>query len=355
MNGLLINGPGQPDNLHAGGVLVGATRAIAPSTREQRFTLDILDLDAGATLATRIPLDFFVHGIAFHPGRPREAAAFEKRGTGGCALDLEAPRLGRPIPPMMGHAFYGHAAYSHDGDVLFVVESRLGSDHGAISIRDSRTFAVQGVFPTFGTAPHDCHLIEQGRTLVITNGGGPVGSASLPSVTFIDVNSCALLEKHEVFDGNRNAGHVAVAENREFAAVSAPREGLPARTSLGGVSLRRRGKPWVHMATPEAVTSRMIGESLSVVIHSPTGTVAATHPDGDMITFWSLEHSGFVGSLELPGPRGVTLTLDKRFFVVSYGDEARLLFIEPHSFRVLPDPGLGEGIFGGAHLYAWKS
>jgi hypothetical protein len=319
--------------------------------REARFTLDILDLDAGETVPARIPLDFFGHGLAVHPKRPQEAALLEKRGRGGCALDLAARRVVRPIAPMEGHAFYGHAAYSHEGDVLFIVETQLESNQGAVSIRDSSTFAVLATFPTFGMAPHDCHLVEQGRTLVITNGGGPVDSPFLPSVTFVDVKTRALLEKHDVLDRNRNTGHVAVAENREFAAVSAPRDGLPARTSLGGVSLRRRGQPWVHMAAPKAVTSRLVGESLSVAIHGPSRTVLATHPDGDLITFWSLDRGGLTGMLELSGPRGVTVTLDEQLYVVSYGADARLLLIQADPIRVRLDYQLAPGMFGGAHLY----
>jgi uncharacterized protein len=353
MKRLLVSPRRPPRKRRRLGVLVGTTRFLSSTMREQRFTLDLLDLDAGETVPARIPLDFFGHGLAVHPKRPREAALLEKRGPGGCALDLAARRVVRPIAPMEGHAFYGHAVYSHEGDVLFVVETHLESNQGTVSIRDSSTFAVVATFPTYGMAPHDCHLVEHGRTLVITNGGGPVNSASLPSVAFVDVKTRALLEKHEVLDPNRNTGHVAVAENREFAAVSAPRDGLPAKTSLGGVSLRRQDQPWAHMVAPEVVTSRLVGESLSVAIHGPSRTVVATHPDGDLITFWSLDRGGLIGSLELPGPRGVTVTLDEQLYVVSYGAEARLLLIQARPIRVLPDRQLAPGMFGGAHLYTW--
>jgi uncharacterized protein len=334
------------------GVLVGATRSVAP-TGEERFTLDMLDLDAGETVPARIPIDFFGHGLAIHPKRPREAALLEKRGPGGCALDLAERRVIQPIAPMEGHAFYGHGAYSREGDVLFAVETRLESNEGAVSVRDARTFALLDTFPTFGQAPHDLHLIEDGRTLAITNGGGPVDSPSLPSVTFVDVRTRALLEKHEVLDKTRNTGHVAVTLNREFVVVSAPRDGLPPATSLGGVTLRRRGKPWVHMVQPKVVTSRFLGESLSVVIHGPSRTAAATHPYGDLLTFWSLDRGGLTGRMELSGPRGVTVTLDEQLYAVSYGADARLLLIQARPIRVLPDRQFIPGMFGGSHLYAW--
>lgn len=355
VEGLLDRRRRPPGKRRRLGVLVGPTRSVSPTCREERFTLDLLDLDAGDTESARIPLDFFGHGLAINPMRPREAVLLEKRGPRGCVLDLAARRVVRPIAPMGGHAFYGHGAYSSEGDVLFVVEAQLETNQGAVSIRDSSTFAVLGVFPTYGMVPHDCHLVEGGRTLVITNGGGPVDSPFLPSVTFVDVASRALLEKHEVLDRNRNTGHVALTDNREFAMVSAPRDGLPAQTSLGGVTLRRQGQPWVHMMAPNVVTSRLIGESLSVAIHRPSRTVVATHPDGDLITFWSLDRGGLMTRLELPGPRGVTVTLDQQFYAVSYGTEARLLLIHARPFRVLPDRRLAVGIFGGAHLYTWTS
>ena len=333
------------------GVLLGPSQHADPATGEQHFTLDILDLDTVERPPVRVSLDFPGHGLAIHPRRTREAVIFGKRNAGGCALDLVERQVVRPIAPMAGYAFYGHGAYSRDGDAIFIVETRCDNEEGVISIRESRSFSLLDVLPTYGLSPHDCHLVEDGRTLVITNSGGPIGSSFLPSVTFVDVARHALLEKHEVRDERRNTGHVAVAADRAFAAVSAPRAGLPPTKSLGGVSLRRRGEPWVHMVTPEVVTSRLRGESLSVAIHCPSRTVVATHPDGDLVTFWSLDRGEFTGLLELPGPRGVTVTLDDRLYVVSYGTDARLLFVQADTFRVHADPRRTSGVFAGAHLY----
>ncbi|MGA7283316.1 MAG: DUF1513 domain-containing protein [Candidatus Cybelea sp.] len=334
------------------GAVVGPTRSVVSESRQERYTVDILDLDVGEAPATSIPLDFFGHGLAMHPRRPAEAALFEKRGSGGCLLDLATRKMVRPLAPMKGHAFYGHAAYSREGDALFVVETNLDNKQGVISIRDSTTFDVLDSFLTYGVAPHDCHLVEDGRTLVIANGGGSIDSSFLPSVTFVDVNSWVLLEKFEVLDRNRNVGHVAVAANREFAAVSAPRDGLPPRTALGGVSLRRHGQPLAHVVEPTSITTRLIGESLSVAIHGPSRAVVATHPDADLITFWSLDSGALVGKLEVPGPRGVTVTLDERLYIVSYGRDGRVALIQADPVQVLPYQ-LATGVFGGAHLYTW--
>lgn len=336
------------------GVLVGATRFVAEEGAQERFSLDLLDLDAGDAVPIRIPLTFPGHGLAMRPGRTHEAVVLEKRGRGGCAVDLVAQRVVRSIEPMPGHAFYGHCAYAWTGDEIFIAETELGSMDGAVSIRDSVRFAVLGTIPTYGVAPHDCHLIERGRTLVVTNGGGPAGSPDLPSVTFIDVKTRALLEKHEFQGGAWKPGHVAVSAGREFASVSAPRDGLPAKGSLGGVALRTRASRPMAMDAPGTVTSRLVGESLSVAIHPAARLAVATHPEADLVTFWSLDAGALATTLELPQPRGVTITLDGKFFVVSYGSDARVVFIEARHLCAVTGHRLGTGIFGGAHLYIWS-
>ncbi len=335
------------------GVLVGPTRYHEADSSEPRFCFDILDLDAGNDEPERIPLGFFGHGFAMHPKRTHEAALLEKRGPGACYVDLIARRVLETIAPLPGHAFYGHGAFSKEGDVLFAIEMNLSNGEGVVSIRDARTFDSIDTFPTYGAAPHDCHLIEDGKTLAITNGGGPVGSNALPCVTFVDVKSQALLEKHEVRNPNINTGHIAVGFRREFAVVSAPRSGLPEESSTGGVSLRAQGKPWVHMTDPKSLTSKMVGESLSVLLHDRTRSALATHPYGHFITLWDLDTQRLKWSMELPHPRGVTSTLDGKTFAISYGEEASLLFLDAASLKPLQGRAPGTRRFGGSHIYIW--
>ena len=333
------------------GILVGGTRYGDPATQTIRHCLDLLDLDAGAVDPARIPLEFLAHGFAAHPRRS-EAAIFEKHGPGGCYVDLAARTVSRRIEPMEGHHFYGHGTFSRDADALFAVETELATREGVISVRDPASFAVIATFPSYGKAPHDCVLIEDGRTLAITNGGGPAGTDAPGCVTFVDVASRKLLEKHEA-DPRINAGHVAVMEDRAFILASAMRDGLP-EAALGGVSLRAKGGALHRVSEPEAVTRRMIGEALSVCVHERTRTAVVTHPYGGLITFWNLDTGALFGALDLPSPRGVTLTLDERHFAVSFGPQASLMLIETSPLRPVPDRDPATRRFAGSHLYAWS-
>ena len=120
---------------HGLGILVGGSRFGDPRTDELQHSCDILDLDAVPFDATpepeRVRLDFLAHGFAPHPRRS-EAVLLEKRGPGGCLVDLAARRFVRPIAPMPGHHFYGHGTFTRDADALLAVETDLetGDGHG---------------------------------------------------------------------------------------------------------------------------------------------------------------------------------------------------------------------------------
>lgn len=335
------------------GVIVGGSR-FGNAKGELAHFLDILDLDAGDADPARIPLDFLAHGFAVHPGRPHEAALFEKRGPGGAYVDLVARRVLSPIAPLPGHAFYGHGTFTRSGDVVLAVETDLGTRAGVISVRDGKSFAPLDRFPTFGVRPHDCVLLDEGKTLAVTNGGGDVGAdGEMPCVTFVDVAGRKLLERFDVDSPAINTGHIAFAGRREFAVVSAPREGLPETTSAGGISLRVGGGPLRRLTEPADVLGRMLGETLSVCIHPDRGIVAATCPVGGLLTFWRLEDGALVRAVELPNARGVTLTLDRRYFVVAHATSATLSLFDVTTLEPLAGRAQGDQRFSGSHVYAW--
>lgn len=331
------------------GVVVGPTRVVSESGDKRMFTLDLVDLDReGPT--ERIELGFFAHGFTFEPQTPERAALFEKRGRGAAHVDLCAREVLQVIEPMAGHHFYGHGTYARTGDVLFAVESHLTEGRGAISVRDPKTFAVLDTFPTYGARPHDCVLIDQGSTLAITNGGGVVGGTETPCVTFVHIASRKLLEKHEVTSPRINTGHIAVGQGHDFAVVSAPREGLPEATSLGGVSLRTNRKKLCHITAPREVAGQLFGETLSVALFE--GTVAATTPQAGMLTFWDLATQRLKKALQLPNVRGLTVTLDGKQLVASYGPEATYALFDTSTLERSSADG-GRARFSGSHLFTW--
>ncbi len=295
---------------------------------------------------------FLPHGIAVDPLDPNRLVAFEKIGPGCCEIDLAGGRLTRAIMPTEDRWFYGHGAFSPDGRLLYSTETVNSRESGMIGVRDGRTLAYLGEFPTFGENPHDCHLIERGRTLVVTNGGGRRETPMRPCVTYVDVEARRLIEKVELDADRVNTGHLALSADGTLVVVSAPRKGMR-EMDLGGVSLRRGGGPLHVVDEPAAVVQRMFGEALSVEIHEPTGVTAVTHPFGDMVTFWSLRDARLLKRLDLPRARGLALTRDGRHFVLSYGSTAELALVDPETLALVPGQ-VSQSFLTGSHLFNWN-
>lgn len=289
--------------------------------RVQRQVLALIDLDQSSQQPQLIDVDFLPHALCFDPLRPHVASLFEKHGPGACQIDLRTRQQLRRIPTRSNHHFYGHGAYSTDGTLLYATESILDEKRrGVLVVRDSQSLEVLGEVPTAGTAPHDCILLDDGCTLVVTNGGGDYQRGATGSVAYIDAASGKLLERVEVPKRRFNAGHIAVAADGRAAVVSAPREGLPSSLrSLGAVSVLSPGQGMRTVREPETVTKRMAGEALSLAIDEKAERFAVSHPDGNLLSFWTLEDGEFCGAIdELNEPRGVVVDLQNEAFIVSH-------------------------------------
>lgn len=331
------------------GMIVGAGRFLTTDTGQTTYVLCVFDLDGNRSRA--IDMEFFGHGLAFHPQDRQRAVVFEKKGPGCCEVDLRTGRVVRAIRTPPHRAFYGHGAFTRDGKVLFATENHLETRNGLIVIRDAKTFQELGEFPTYGQSPHDCHLVDEGRTLVITNGGGTVESQALPSVTFVDAQSTKLLETL-TFDTPRiNAGHLALSARRDVVAISAPRDGF-ARDAQGGVTIRTGSGPFETMSRPQEVVQRMIGESLSLCIDEGRRVVGVTNPDGNIVTFWDLDGKRLVKHLDLPAPRGIARTLDGESLVLSYG-QGTLALLDPETLTPRPTPVVASSTLSGSHIFNW--
>ncbi|MCA9623183.1 MAG: DUF1513 domain-containing protein [Myxococcales bacterium] len=324
---------------------------------QQAFSLTLVDLDADERKARLIPTSFLPHAIAVDPQQPNRVAVFEKKGPGACLIDLGEARVLAPITTPPERHFYGHGAFSLAGDVLYTTESYLEDAHrGALVVRDRDSLQELGTVPTFGASPHDCLMLDDGKTMVITNGGGPLRGGSPPSVTYVDLPSGKLLEEVRLSAPRFNTGHLTISKRGDLAVVSAPRDGLPATSpSLGAVSLKAAGKPIVTMRKPKKVVERMRGETLSVLIVEPTHSVYATHPEGNMLTRWSLDDVKLSRRYDdFEQPRGICLTLDGRSIVVghSVGSSVALSFLDATTGDLLPDQRIQPSFITGSHVFA---
>lgn len=338
------------------GLILGPGKNIQPDGSPGHF-ISVIDMDAiggPEYMLNQIQMPFFGHGIVPDPVNPELASVFQKKGAGACEVDLKNLEMTRIIETAANRRFYGHGAYSPDGSLLYCTETVLDEDFkGLIAVRDAKSHEELGEFPTFGSSPHDCWLIDAGKTMVVTNGGGPL-DGDVPSVTYIDVASQKLLEKLEPQNERINAGHLAISSAGDLAVISAPREGLSHRHNTGGISLRAAGGEFKTLTEPGDLLSRLVGETLSLAIDEQRGIVATTTPISNALTFWDISTGKLVEYFPAHNPRGVALTQDGSHFVVSYEKPPHVSMIAADTLTKVADVDLQWTGMSGSHIVSYS-
>lgn len=352
----------KPSGLTYGALLCGG-RLVSSDGSKEKFVFTQVNIDA--TVRDRSPdgnykrnmdIGFLAHGVIKNPLAEERVVVFEKKGPGGAEIDLKSNEIATRIMPAKGCEFYGHGAYSKDGRLLYATEYEKSSYEGKMTVRDAKDFSVIDEFPTYGEWPHDCQFIDDGKVVAITNGGGHMDGGSEPCVTYVSVPDGRLIEKVTFPNFSwLNAGHLLVGQRGDLAIAHAMREGLHDRDSLGGISLRPRSAPLKTMVSPAAVTGAMKGETLSIVMHEESSVIAATNPYGredGLLTFWNMARQEFVSKLEVQQPRGVALSLDGRYWVVTMGRDKPGVMLLDRESRMPTNPPLAfECSSQGSHAY----
>lgn len=300
-----------------------------------------------------IPINFLAHGVIIDPKNYFRAILFEKIGPGACEIDLHSMKMTNIITTNNEKYFYGHGAFSIDAKYIFCTETYLNNKKGIIAIRDADTMQYLGEFPTYGDNPHECKLTDNGKTMVVTNAGSSIGGNIMPSVTYIDMASQQLKERVLLTNKRLNTGHMAIGNNGSLVVASAPREGL-SKTDLGGVSIRPTNLNMQSISLPSDIVNSMKGEALSVIIHNKKDIAAVTHPDGNMVTFWSVKDRTLLNHIKIEKPRGVTLTNNEKTFLISYGQDTNLISIDVDSMTVNSNALMKYTYLTGSHIYNWS-
>ena len=299
-------------------------------------------------------ITFLGHGLSRNPVKPNSAVVFEKHGPGCVEINLTSGDTTRVIKTFDHREFYGHGAFSLDGKTLFAAETDIKDGYkGVVGVRDGESFEYKGDFKTHGLAPHDCHLIDDGATLVFTNGGGSFGTEDFGCVTYVDVKTEALKKTVKISDPKINAGHMTILSNGDFVVVSAPRDGLKKKDAPGNISFYDRAADKLRIAD-DPIRAKMLKETLSVAVHEPSGIVAATNPTGNIITFWEFKTGKLVHSIEgYTKPRGVSVTRDGAHFAITHSPTDRDMEIEllnAETFKPVNDSNIKDTFMSGSHI-----
>ena len=284
--------------------------------------------DGRRHLRFRLPIDLRAHAAVAHPVR-RDAAVIVSRRPGNLLyeIDLAKGAVRQVVRAADNRHFYGHAVYSPDGRYLYTTENDFEDGVGVIGVRDAETLAWIREIPSHGIGPHELAWRDNGRTLVVANGGirthpgSPREKLNLPdmtpSLTRVDAASGSVAAVHTLDNPFLSIRHLSVARGG-LVAVALQHEG-PREDAPPLVGFQRGAGPIVLAEAPPAVLRSLNHYAGSICLHPDTGTAAVSCPRGSQVTFWDAGSARFLTSLPIRDAGGISLSANGECFVVTNG------------------------------------
>lgn len=282
---------------------------------------------AGTSGAGSLDTDFRGHGMAFDPRRPSRAVLFGRRpGFAAAVADLGQGRLTARFEPPPGRHFYGHGTFSADGRVLYASENDFERGRGVVGVYDARDFSRLDERPSHGIGPHELIARPDGL-LLVANGGirthpehgrRKLNLASMaPSLVLMDPVDGTVRERVPPPDRHMSLRHLAVGPDGGYAvAIQYQRRAAGHERPVPLLATWRPGSA-LRLAGDRREHGRMRDYALSVIVHTERHWIAVTSPRGHRVSVWEWDGRRLLRAHELRGASGVTLTRDRRYFIVS--------------------------------------
>ena len=298
-----------------------------------------------------IETTFLPHGIYIDPNNKYRVYCYEKNGSNACEIDLKTKEIVRHLHTETNQLFSGHTSFSMDGKSIYCIETNVDTRQGSINIRDTETFQSTQQLPTLGLSPHDCQLND--HVLTVSNTGQSSSDFHQPSLVKIDLTTEKLIERIKLDDKNLNCGHFYVNDNGNIIIASAPLD-IGNKSASGGISFHQLNDTTITMTEPDVVIRRMTGEALGIQINKKHQIAAITHPEANLLTFWSTKDKKIIKAFGFENPRGISQTLDQKNFVVSYGKKSAMALITIEDLSPQIESVIQPTFTSGEHLINWS-
>ncbi|MBR9842287.1 MAG: DUF1513 domain-containing protein [Rhodobacteraceae bacterium] len=132
----------------------------------------LFGMNAAGVPVFSVPLPARGHAAAAHPNAA-EAVGFARRpGNFAFVVDCTSGAVVHRLHSPEGRHFFGHGAFSIDGNTLFTTENDYEAGEGVIGVWDrSAGYKRIGEFSSGGVGPHQICRLPGSEALVIANGG----------------------------------------------------------------------------------------------------------------------------------------------------------------------------------------
>lgn len=280
------------------------------------------------TFIDRIELPDRIHGLGHSPVTGLSVAFARRPGT--FAIIFDAHKRSEPVLIVApdNHHFFGHGQFSPDGRLLYASENDFDANRGMIGIYDAADgFRRIGEFEAHGIGTHDMSVSDDGRFLIIANGGiethPDFGRTKLnldhmePSLVIADAATGALVEKHVLQSelSQLSTRHLDVNEDGRvwFACqYEGSRNDTP---PLVGHFAKGEALSFINL--PEDVTAGLANYVGAIAVNRREGLVGLTSPKSGLAVTLNARSAAVVSTTRIVDAAGIAPALSG-FAVSSY-------------------------------------
>jgi len=294
------------------------------SNSQQQHFAGAFDLNGQLISAVRLPARG--HGVLAHPTKVGHAIVYARRpGDFLLEVDFINGVINRHVTADDGYHFFGHGAFSHDGQHLMSVENNFVAGRGEIVVRDADSYQIIDRYDCQGVGPHECKLMPNSNTLVIANGGikthpnWPRQKLNLdtmsPALTYLDLNNGQVVDHFRLDNHQLSIRHLDISSQGK---VVAGLQYQGSKSDIVPLAISHHGQSQLTILAASDNTLRPLKQyAASVCINEAENQVAISCPRGDLVTLWDLDNDNFIEQVAIRDVAG--LSMNERALIATNG------------------------------------
>ena len=311
-----------PKLMASSGTGLATTLFSASENNSGQYQLSLFTLATNE--ARHIALPFRAHDILPLPSTS-QVLAFGRRPQMQCVLvNTDGSGTTKEINATEGRHFFGHGYLNTDNTILFTTESEYDEARGVIGLRDANTLQPIGEYESYGVGPHDIHLMPDGKTLVVANGGiethPDYGRRKLnidtmqPSLVYIDLASGKKIDEYRLDDHQLSIRHLAISPTGDVGVATQFQGDLSKRQPNSLVAWQQNGGDLVNLPMPKALSKNLKGYIADIAYDDVRQRLVVTAPRGNQVLLWNLKNQSTLQTFDLSEPSGISF-YDNSFLI----------------------------------------
>ncbi|MEH6403620.1 MAG: DUF1513 domain-containing protein [Sneathiella sp.] len=295
--------------------------------KDGQFYAYILDQRGG--ISEKIALQGRGHGVAYNKSAKKAVLFARRPGRFALAFNPYKPIKITVFEPPIDRHFYGHGVFSKNGNLLFATENDFDGEKGVIGIYDAQNdFQRLGEFDSGGIGPHEIILSQDGKTLIVANGGiathpdYPRDKLNLadmnPNLSYISINNEAIdlslsldASLHQV-----SLRHLSI-DTLGTVWIGGQYQGVKSDQVPLSFTLSHKDKRITPLHVPVKLQAQMKQYVGSVSVNNIAGLAAMSAPRGNKIYLWNLNSQSLIKTISIIDGCGVAV--DEDGFLITSG------------------------------------